>query len=286
VKEYKYDKQIKEEMTMGILLTIVDIVIAYYIYLDAQKRGLKASQWFALALLFTAIVWIVYAAKASKAPKQDEAVINKYPPGFRSHTSWKMCEATVGYIIFIIFFTVAWNGALKNDNNQEATTTSTPAYVSKTVASDPSTDNAGKNTDSAAKQQEAEKNIASFTEVQKSFGYVLTSYGDELAGIGNGSIDPVTGYSDLEKLDQQAMNVHIQAAELDVDKPYSDDKETLLITVSYLENSIREAKSYMDNQKISQLADAKNDLQMAINGNNLLSTTVIQHAVANGYSPK
>jgi hypothetical protein len=135
------------------------------------------------------------------------------------------------------------------------------------------------------KKQEAQQAVDTFTQNQKPFVDLYNNFGDEISGISDGSIDAVTGYSDLGKMNDQALNIYTNVMSMSVPKQYSDSKESLILAVSYLQNAISEAKNYMDDQKISHLANAKDDLQQAYNGNNIVSVAVLKQAATDGYTP-
>jgi hypothetical protein len=134
-------------------------------------------------------------------------------------------------------------------------------------------------------QQQAESAVTTFDGIIKPINSLITSYQGELSDISTGAIDPVTGYSDLGKLYGQAQSLYGRVVSIDVSPQYNDSKESLQMATSYLQNSIKESKDYMDNQKVSILSSAKDDLQQALNGIKIVNQAVATQAIKDGYTP-
>ena len=133
------------------------------------------------------------------------------------------------------------------------------------------------------KKQQAKHALTAFTKVQNNFDDIVKSYQGEVLDMSNGSIDEVTAYSDIDKLEQQSMQVFNEANNLKVASQYNENKDTLVTAASYLQNSLNEFKTYFDSKKISDLADSKNDLQEAIKSYQLVLEGVTQQVIKDGY---
>ncbi|MCL6611293.1 MAG: hypothetical protein K6T66_07110 [Peptococcaceae bacterium] len=133
------------------------------------------------------------------------------------------------------------------------------------------------------RKQEAEKAVKSFTQVQKVFQYILTSCQTEIKDISNGAIDP-NSYSDLERLSQQNLDLFRTVQNMDIAKQYNNQKLIMVTAVLYLQGSIDNLKSYIDDKKMSKFTEAQDFLQEAILANKLVSIGVSKQALIDGYN--
>ncbi|MFZ5650190.1 MAG: hypothetical protein ACOY4I_04990 [Bacillota bacterium] len=134
------------------------------------------------------------------------------------------------------------------------------------------------------KKQEAEKAVKSFAQVQKAFQYVLTSYQSEIKDISNGTM-AATGYNDLERLSQQNLDLFRDARNMDIAKQYTHEKQIMVTAVLYLQGSIDNLKSYINDKKVGKFTEAQDYLQKAIEANKLVTIGVTKQALLDGYNP-
>lgn len=135
-----------------------------------------------------------------------------------------------------------------------------------------------------SKKQQAQEAVVKFTEIQGSFSEILKAYQEECEGIANRSIDTTTAYSDLDRLEQQSIELFKDANALKVADQYEKGKDALVTGVTYLNSSLSKSKKYLDDYKVSNLSKAKGDLEEAVKCNNLASTLVSTRAVTDGYT--
>ncbi len=134
------------------------------------------------------------------------------------------------------------------------------------------------------KKQEAEKAVKSFTQLQKNFSNILTSYQSEIKDISNGTIDAAT-YNDLDKLGHQAQELFRNVKNMDIAHQYANEKQIMVTAVLYLQGSIDNLKNYIYDRKISKFTEAQDFLQKAIETNKLVTLGVAKQALIDGYSP-
>ncbi|TCS80344.1 ComEC/Rec2 family competence protein [Tepidibacillus fermentans] len=82
-----------------IVALLILIALPYYVYLEAQKRGMNSILWFVGSILFPIIVPIVFFITKRKISVSQSA--NYIPPGFRSKKLWKMGVAGFAYLILV-----------------------------------------------------------------------------------------------------------------------------------------------------------------------------------------
>lgn len=134
------------------------------------------------------------------------------------------------------------------------------------------------------KKQEAEKAVKSFAQVQKAFQYVLSSYQSEMKDISNGTM-AVTGYNDLERLSQQNLDLFRDARNMDIAKQYAYEKQIMVTAVLYMQGSIDNLKSYINDKKVGKFTEAQDYLQKAIEANKLVTIGVTKQSMLDGYNP-
>ncbi|MFZ5631290.1 MAG: hypothetical protein ACOY40_00415 [Bacillota bacterium] len=152
-----------------------------------------------------------------------------------------------------------------------------------TAQEQPQQDKELKQAQKNTKKQEAEKAVKSFDQVQKTFHNVLTSYQSEIKDISNGTIDTFV-YINLDRLSQQALDLFRNAKNMDIAMQYNNEKQIMVIAVLYLQGSIDDLKSYVDDKKISKYTEAQDFLQKAIEANKLVTLGVAKQALIDGYN--
>jgi len=108
--------------------------------------------------------------------------------------------------------------------------------------------------------------VAALTDIKQSINGHIDIYKDIVSQISDGSMDMATGYNKLGRLHDFAMELFDKASQLKVSDKYKDNKQALMLSASYLEHSISHTKDYLDDKKVSTLAEAKDELQKAIQG--------------------
>lgn len=137
----------------------------------------------------------------------------------------------------------------------------------------------------AARKSEAVATVKTFTEFQDSFKGHMLVYFAILKQMDSGAIDAATGYNQLEKLYYMSLSLFEKAGKLEVPEKYGPEKESMVNAAVSLKCSIGEAMKYLDDKKVSTLAEAQKDLQDAMKGNELVSIGVAAKAVADGWQP-
>lgn len=123
------------------------------------------------------------------------------------------------------------------------------------------------------KKLEAEKADKAFTQVQKVFNSVLTSYQSQIKDISNGTLG-LTYFNELDTLSQQSLDLFRSVQNMDIAKQYTYQKQTMITAVLYLQGSIDDLRSYTDNKKMSKFTEAQDFLQKAIDANKLVTLGV------------
>lgn len=131
------------------------------------------------------------------------------------------------------------------------------------------------------KKQEAEKAVKSFDQVQKTFHDILTSYQSEIKDVSNGTTD---FHINLNRLSQQALDLFRNVQNMDIAMQYINEKQIMVTSVLYLQGSIDDLKSYVDDKKISKFTEAQDFLQKAIEANKLATLGVAKQALIDGYN--
>lgn len=174
--------------------------------------------------------------------------------------------------------TIANNGQqLQQDDTQEAsqinqaTAQEQPQLTQEQLQSQ-------KNT----KKQEAEKAVKSFEQIQKNFNSILNSYQAEIAKINNSTIN-YGGYHELEKLSQQTLELFKSVQDMDVAKQYNNEKDIMLTAILYLQGSIDDLKSCIDDKKVSKFTESQDFLKRAIESNKLVNIGVSKQSLIDGY---
>lgn len=134
------------------------------------------------------------------------------------------------------------------------------------------------------KKAEAEKAYESFSQAQKAFNSVLTSYQSDMKDISNGKVG-LTDYNNLGKLSQQSLDLFKNVQNMDIAKQYVYQKQLMVTAVLYLQASIDDLIIYTDNKKINKFTEAQDYMQKAIETNKLVTVGVAKQALIDGYTP-
>ncbi|MFW6016034.1 MAG: ComEC/Rec2 family competence protein [bacterium] len=89
-------------MVEGIIGVIILFVMAYFVYLDSQKRNMNVSLWTTFQFILPLIMLIVYLVKRKEHPVTKDTV-NKKIPGFRTNNLTKKITAIVLYALYSLF---------------------------------------------------------------------------------------------------------------------------------------------------------------------------------------
>ncbi len=206
-----------------------------------------------------------------------------------------------GNIVGSIFlFTVAiilisggvsvWLSSKKNQNLIDNAAQQVPKAVTQEGASPVKTQEQPQQTQvqlqaqQNTKKQEAEKAVKSFAQAQKMFNSVLTSYQSEIKDISNGNIN-AAGYADLDRLSLQALDLFRNVQNMDIAKQYTYQKQVMVTAVLYLQGSMDDLKSFMDDKKINKFTEAQDFLHKAVEANKLVTVGVSKQALIDGYNP-
>lgn len=92
---------------MGLIITfLVAIILSYYIYIDAQKRGVNKEYWWVIFNTFIPFVgFLIYLWKRPKSVIKTN--VEKKPYGFRSMHKGKIAVATLAYLFIFAFTAIA-----------------------------------------------------------------------------------------------------------------------------------------------------------------------------------
>lgn len=134
------------------------------------------------------------------------------------------------------------------------------------------------------RKQQAEKSYKSFSQIQKSFDYIITAYQTEITDISNGNMGTF-GYNDLDKLNQQTLDLFRSTQDMDISNQYVNYQELLLTSILYLQGSMQDLKSFVEDKKVSQYTEAQDFLNKSLEANRLANIGVKNQAVIDGYDP-
>lgn len=167
--------------------------------------------------------------------------------------------------------------ATKIPPNQSASVKPKQIGSSKKVSNDP-------NTQQKAKlKKQAEQAYAAFNKLDKQYMDTFNAYRGQITGISNGSIDQVTGYSNLKQLSDISLQVFSNISDMDVPNGYSEEKDAYENAASYLHSSIKDLMSWLDNNKVSTMSDATDELKQSDNIHTLATIKLVGHVMTNGY---
>lgn len=130
------------------------------------------------------------------------------------------------------------------------------------------------------KKQEAEKAVKSFDQIQKNFNTILIAYQVEVAKVNNGTIN---GYHELEKLSQQTLELFKGTQDIEVAKQYNNEKDIMITAILYLQGSIDDLISCIDDKKLNKFKESQDFMDRAIETNKLVSIGVSKQSFIDGY---